>query len=100
MTDEKSQPVRDAQIVVFPNDAARWTWGSRYVRLARVDQSGRFRVRNLPPYDEYRVIAVRDLEDGRHSDPEFLNEVRDGAARVLLREGQTAVQDLKVQRVP
>ena len=33
---------------------------SRFVRTSRVDQDGRFRLKNLPPYDDYRVIAVRD----------------------------------------
>jgi hypothetical protein len=54
----------------------------------------------MPPHDDYRVVAVRELEEGRWSDPEFLESVRDVASHVSLDEGQTAVQDLKVQRVP
>jgi hypothetical protein len=98
--DDKGQAVLDSSIVVFPGDSSRWTYQSRYIRTARVDQEGRFRLRNLPPYDDYRIVAVRELEDGRWSDPEFLESMRDSAARVTLNEGQTAVQDLKVQQAP
>jgi hypothetical protein len=97
---DKGQAVLDSSIVIFPGDSSRWTFQSRYLRTARVDQEGRFRVRNLPPYDDYRIVAVRDLEEGRSSDPEFLESVRDIAAPVALNEGQTAVQDLKVQPLP
>jgi hypothetical protein len=86
--------------VIFPGEAERWTYQSRYIRTARVDQEGRYRLRNLPPHDDYRLVAVRELEEGRWSDPEFLESVRETAARVTLDEGQTAVQDLKVQQVP
>jgi hypothetical protein len=98
--DDKAQPVIDSAIVVFPGDPARWSFQSRYVRTTRVDQDGRFRFKNLPPYDDYRLVAVRDLEEGRWSDPEFLESLGDLAVRVSLGEGQTAVQDLKVMRAP
>jgi protocatechuate 3,4-dioxygenase beta subunit len=98
--DDKGQPILDSTVVIFPSDSSRWSFQSRYVRTARVDQEGRFKLRNLPPHDEYRIVAVRDLEEGRWSDPEFLESVRDAAARVSLGEAQTAVQDLKLTRVP
>ena len=97
--DDRGQPVLDSTIVIFPDDRTRWTFNSRYVRQARADQQGRYRLRNLPPHDEYRVVAVRDLEEGRWNDPEFLDSVRDSAARVSVLEGGTAVQDLKVTRM-
>jgi hypothetical protein len=98
--DEKGQPVLDSSIIIFPGEPSQWTFQSRYMRTARVDQEGRFRLRNLPPHDDYRIVAVRGLEEGRWTDPEFLESVRELAARVTLNEGQTAVQDLKVQQVP
>jgi hypothetical protein len=98
--DDNGKPALDSTIVIFPNDSSRWNFQSRYLRTARVDQDGRFKLRNLPPYDEYRIIAVRELEEGRGADPEFLESVRDAAARVSLGEAQTAVQDLKLTRVP
>jgi hypothetical protein len=96
--DDRGQPVLGTQVVIFPADAARWTFGSRYMRMTSVDQQGRFSVKNMPPYDDYRIVAVQDLEPGRNSDPEFLESVRDFASRVSLIEGGTAAQDLKIVR--
>jgi hypothetical protein len=98
--DERGQPALGTRVVIFPNDPARWVYASRYIRPAAVDQQGRYSLKNLPAYDDYRVVAVQDLEAGRETDPEFLESVRDAAARVTLLEGQTAAQDLKVVRVP
>jgi Carboxypeptidase regulatory-like domain len=100
VTDDRNRPALDASIIVFPNDAARWAPGTRFIRTARPDQEGRYNLRDLPPYDEYRVVAVSDLEPGRFSDPEFLESVRESAARFSLNEGATKVQDLKVMRAP
>ncbi len=69
--DDKGQPILDSTVVIFPNDSSRWSFQSRYVRTARVDQDGRFKLRNLPPYDEYRIVAVRDLEEGAGRIPSF-----------------------------
>ncbi len=98
--DDKGQAVIDSAVVIFPGDSGRWTFQSRYLRTTRVDQDGRFRLKNLPPHDDYRAIAVRELEEGRWSDPEFLDAVRELASRVSLHEGQTVVQDLKVRQAP
>jgi hypothetical protein len=98
--DERGQPALGTRVVIFPNDPARWVYASRYIRPAAVDQQGRYSLKNLPAYDDYRVVALQDLEAGRETDPEFLESVRDAAARVTLLEGQTAVQDLKVVRAP
>jgi Carboxypeptidase regulatory-like domain len=98
--DERGQAVLDSTVVVFPGDTSKWGYQSRYLRTSRVDQEGRFRIRNLPPHDDYRLLAVKELEDGRSADPEFLESIRDFAARVTLREGQTSTQDLKIQQVP
>lgn len=98
--DDRGQPVLGAQVVVFPGDPSRWTFSSRYMRIASVDQQGRFSLKNMPPSDDYRLVAVQDLEPGRNSDPEFLEGVRDLASRVSLIEGGTAAQDLKVVKIP
>ena len=96
--DDRGQPALGTQVVIFPGDSGRWTFGSRYMRMASVDQQGRFSVKNMPPYDDYRIVAVQDLEPGRNTDPEFLETVRDLASRVSLIEGGSAAQDLKIVR--
>ncbi|MGQ0737420.1 MAG: MSCRAMM family protein [Acidobacteriota bacterium] len=85
----------EATVIVFAEDPARWIYASRFLRTARPDQDGRYVLRGMPPHD-YFVVAVRDLEPGRWQDPEFLEIIRDHAARVSLGEGETKVQDLKV----
>ena len=96
--DDRGQPALGTQVVIFPADPARWTFASRYMRMTSVDQQGRFSVKNMPAYDDYRIVAVQDLEPGRNTDPEFLESMRDVAARVSLIEGGTAAQDLKIVR--
>jgi hypothetical protein len=98
--DDRGQPVLGAQVVIFPGDSERWTIASRHMRIVPVDQQGRFSVKNMPAYDDYRLVAVQDLEPGRSTDPEFLESVRDLAARVSLVEGGTAAQDLRIVKVP
>jgi hypothetical protein len=99
VTDDRSRPVLDATIIAFAQDSARWTFGTRFIRTARVDQSGRYQLRGLPPGD-YFVIAVQDLEPGRQSDPELLNSLSRFASRASLDEAGTMVQDLKVTGMP
>jgi hypothetical protein len=74
-------------IVVFPDDAARWTYPSRYVRTARADNRGRFQIEGLPP-SGYMVAAVDYLEDGDEQDLQFLERLRGRATRFSLREGE------------
>jgi len=95
ITDDRNQPVTDATVIIFPEDSSRWTFGSRYMRSARPDQGGRYQVAHTPPAD-YLVIAVRELEPGRLTDPEYLGSIRHQATRVSLMEGESRVQDLRV----
>ena len=49
----------------------------------------------MPPHD-YLVVALRDVEQGRWQDPDFLESVREQATRVSLGESEIKVQDLKI----
>ena len=62
------QPVSAASVVLFPDDPAQWAFPSRRVRMVRVDQSGVFRARSLPP-SGYLALAVDYLEQGEFQDP-------------------------------
>jgi hypothetical protein len=83
-------------VVVFPADPARWTFPARFLRHARVDQNGRFRITGLPPDDRYLALAVDYLEEGEHFDPEFLGRVRDLAVPFGLGEAEKRTLDLTV----
>jgi hypothetical protein len=96
VTDIKGQPVLDATVVVFPSDDRLWTFQSRYIRAARPDQSGQYRITALPPSDSYLAIALQGLEDGQAGDPEFLASIRELAARFALGDGEQKGLDVRL----
>ena len=96
VTDTRGNPVLDATVVVFPANEKLWTYQSRFIRAARPDQEGKYRVASLPSSEQYLVVAVQGLEDGQAGDPEFLAMVRDSATRFDLGEGETKAVDVKL----
>jgi hypothetical protein len=85
------QPRRDRasySVVVFPDDAARWTYPSRYVRTARVDDSGRFSIAGLRANERYYVVAVDYLEEGEEQDTQVLERLRARATTFSLSAGE------------
>lgn len=90
---------RDFTVIVFPDEETRWTAPSRYVRSARPDQQGLFKIRALPPHDRYLAVAVDYLEQGEEGDAELLAALKGQASAFRLRPGDTATVSLKlVQR--
>lgn len=96
VTDSRGNPALDATVVVFPANDRLWTFQSRFIRAARPDLDGRYRISALPGPEQYLVVAVQALEDGQAGDPEFLASVRDAAAKFDLGEGETKVVDVKL----
>jgi hypothetical protein len=82
-------------IIVFPDDPMKWVPGSRYVRVAYADASGRFSITGVPP-GQYLAAATNYMEDGEHNDPEFLAELRNAAVTFSLDEGEKRSVDVKV----
>lgn len=95
VTDAKGNPVLDATVVVFPSDEKLWTFQSRFIKAARPDQEGRYRVTALPAED-YLVVALQGLEDGQAGDPEFLATVKELATKVEIGDGETKAVDVKL----
>ena len=95
VTDAKGEPTRDYTVVVFPEDSSKWGYPSRYVRSARADQEGLFKIRALPPDEQYLAVAVDYIEEGEGGDPDFLRQMRDRATRVSLGDGETKALDLR-----
>ncbi len=94
--DGRGDPVLDAAVVVFASDESAWTFQSRFVQTARPDQDGRYRIRNLPPRTDYRIVAVQGLEDGQAGDPDYLRTLIDAADRLTLNEGEAKTVDVRV----
>jgi len=96
VTTARGEVTRDYTVVVFPDDPVKWTFPSRYVKTARADQQGQFRVRALPPEDRYLAVAVDYLEDGEGTDPQFLEQIKTRATRFTLADGEAKSLDLKL----
>lgn len=95
VTGDRGGAETDATVIIFPEDRARWTFASRFVRTARPNQDGRYSVRGMPPHD-YLLVAVREVEPGQWQDPDYLESLRDQAVRVSLAEAETRVQDVRL----
>lgn len=97
ITGEGNVPETDATVIIFPEDASKWTWGTRFVRTARPSQDGRYTLRGMPPHD-YLVAVVKNIEQGQWQDPEYLETLREQAVRVSFNEGESKVLDLTIAR--
>ena len=86
-TVQSNSDIRDHNVIVFPEEAARWTFPSRFVRTVRADAEGRFRIDGLPP-ERYLVAALDYLEDGAEQDRQLLERLRTRASAVTLGEGE------------
>jgi hypothetical protein len=95
VTTPKGEAVKDYSVVVFPSDREKWTPNSRYLKTARPDQDGRYKVNGLPP-GEYRVIALDYVDQNEWSDPEFLEKIRAGATAFSISEGEAKSVDLRI----
>ena len=77
----------DYSVVVFAEDRALWGHLSRHLGVARPDQQSAFELDGLPP-GQYLAAAVDYLEEGQHTDPEFLERLRPSATPFTLVEGE------------
>jgi hypothetical protein len=83
-------------VVVFPENSAKWIPRSRYVRRVEADPNGSFRIRGLPPGEQYLAFATNYLDDGEHLDPEFLTEIRNVAVPFTVNDADQLSLELKV----
>ena len=86
-TIQSNSDLRDYNVIVFPEDAAKWTFPSRFVRTVRADAEGRFRIDGLPP-ERYLAAAVDYLEDGGEQNRQLLERLRSRASAFTIGEGE------------
>ena len=96
VTDDRGRPVLDATVIVFPANHDGGPSCRDTSAPMRPDTNGRYSVKNLPPADDYLVIAVQNLEPGQGSDPDFLTSAREEAKPFTLNEGETKAVDIKL----
>jgi len=95
ITTETGTPMPDFTVLAFPTDTTLWRPQARQIMTTRPDQTGKYRIRGLPPADYY-IVTVDPTEQGEWFDPAYLDAHRAGAARVTLAEGDVKTQDFRV----
>ena len=83
VTDPAGAPAPDASVILFAEEPGRWTLASRYIKVARPDNGGKFRIAGVLP-GIYRIAAREAVTDGQWEDPEFLQALLKDAARLEL----------------
>ena len=84
-------------VLAFSTNSSVWRPNSRQIATTRPDQTGMYKIRNLPA-GEYYVVAVDPSEPGEWFEPAYLDQHRAGAARVTLGDGDVKTHDFRVQR--
>jgi hypothetical protein len=99
VTDNRSAPVSNYSVIVFPTDRTKWFPNSRLVKLGRPSQDGAFEVASLPP-GEYWVAAVDEIQGnqnaGEWENPEVLESLATRATRVTLAERERFMTVLRL----
>ncbi len=95
VVNDRSQPVVDYSLIIYPADKRFVQPFSRRIQTTRPATDGRFSFRNLPA-GEYRLVPVLDPEPGSWLDPAFLEQLDSSATRVSLSEGEKKDQTLRV----
>jgi uncharacterized GH25 family protein len=72
--------VKGGTVVVFADDPSKWTGTSRFIKTARLTESGQFTVSGLPPHQRYLAVAVDFIEPGEPQSPDFLQRAKTAAS--------------------
>jgi hypothetical protein len=94
LTTDSGTPVPEYTVLAFAADSSLWRPLSRQIMTARPDQTGKYRIRGLPPGEYY--LATVDPAQGEWFEPAYLDEQRSGAVRVVLSDGDVKTKDFKV----
>jgi hypothetical protein len=95
VTTDQGVPMPEYTVLAFTTDSSLWRAQSRQIMTNRPDQTGKFRIRGLPPGDYY-LTTIDPAESGEWFEPAYLDEHRTGAARVTLSDGDTKTHDFKI----
>jgi protocatechuate 3,4-dioxygenase beta subunit len=92
VTDANGAVVRDCFVIVFAQNPAAWTPGTRYQGNVRPGLDDLFHLKM--PAGDYYAVAITEVDAGAWTDPEFLTQVRDRATKFTLAAGETKTVDL------
>jgi len=96
--DRDSRSVRDCFVIVFAQDADRWTVQTRYLGVTQPRNDDRYRLRLLP--GEYFAVAMTDVPAGAWTDRDFLLLARERASTVSIAAGEAQTLDLIASAAP
>jgi hypothetical protein len=78
----------DLAVLAFATDPAQWYVGTRFRKRITLPSDGRFSIDGLPPGDYFVVAAEPPRDPGEWLNPDTLEKLSRGAARVHLSDGQ------------
>ncbi len=93
-SNDKGEPVPGATVGLIPSPRRSFRQ-----RIVRTDQSGVFKLSNLPPGD-YMMVALDKIEPGALDDEEYIKPIRSKLKKVTVEEGTAQNIDLPVLPVP
>jgi hypothetical protein len=85
--------LRDYVVLIFPQNAETWT-RMNVVFTARPSVDGAFKL--TVPGGDYYAVALEEVEQGMTNDPDVLGQLRDGAQRLSIGDGETRSLVLKL----
>jgi hypothetical protein len=86
---------KDYVVVIFPSNLREGDLPTRFIRIVRPDQDGKYQTKGLPPA-EYFAAAMETIEQGEQWDPAFQDRVKPRATNFRLNEGQALTLDLRL----
>ncbi len=98
VTDDRGQRVTDYSVLAFSEDREKWFLPSmRWLRSARADQDGLFKLEGLAP-GRFLVVAVDGLDAGALGDPDEIERLRGSAVEVSLTGAEKKTVTLTLAR--
>jgi hypothetical protein len=88
---------KDYVVVILPANLREGELPTRFIRMVRPDQEGKYQTIGLPPGD-YAAAALDTIEQGEQWDPAFQDRIKLRAKRFRLTDGQTLALDLDMLR--
>jgi hypothetical protein len=95
LTDRNGQPATKYTVVAFPRNRDLWGVVGRRILAARPANTGEFVLAGLPA-GEYALPAVLNPQPNAWFVSSFLETLVPGAVSVLVSDGNTTIQDLRV----
>jgi hypothetical protein len=98
VTDDRSQPLPGASVIVFSTDRGRWYGESRFLRVAQTSAEGAFTIAGLPAGSYYAAALAQLPTDGADAwqEERFLESLIFRASSVSLGDGQKQTLNLQL----